>query len=188
VERFALTSALASPLYQFSDQGIDIPYENAVTKYDDSLIVNDVTVTRLGGSPQNVFNQSSIDTYFQRSGIREDILVQTDSEALSQAQALLTTREDTETRIDSIQLNIIDGSDSALCIAGLNVELLDCVEITKGMPGSTSIVRTLLVQGINHDITNRRMTTTLFTGEALIDGFILDSQVEGVLDEDALSY
>lgn len=188
VERFALTSALASPLYQFSDQGVDIPYENAVTKYDDSLIVNDVTVTRLGGSPQNVFNQPSIDTYFQRSGIREDILVQTDSEALSQAQALLATREDTETRIDSIQLNIIDGSDSALCIAGLNVELLDCVEITKGMPGSTSIVRTLLVQGINHDITNRRMTTTLFTGEALIDGFILDSQVEGVLDEDALSY
>ena len=188
IDRFALTSALATPLYYFSDQGTNIPYENAVTKYDDSLIVNDVTVTRLGGSPQNVFDQASIDTYFQRSGLREEILVQTDAEALSQAQMLLTTRKDTETRIDSINLNIIDGDNISLVTAGLNVELLDCVEVTKGMPGNTTIVRTLLVQGINHDITNRRMTTTLFTGEALIDGFILDSLTEGVLDEDALSY
>jgi len=188
IDRFTLTEALASPQYVFSDQGTDIPYINAVTKYDDSLIVNDVTVTRLGGSAQNVFNQTSIDTYFQRSGVRSDILVQTDAEALNQAKALLATRKDTETRIDSIQLNIIDGDDVALCEAGLAIELLDCVEITKGMPGSTTIERTLLVQGINHDLSNRRMTTTLFTGEALIDGFILNSQTEGVLDEDALSY
>ena len=188
IDRFTLTEALASPQYVFSDQGTDIPYINAVTKYDDSLIVNDVTVTRLGGSAQNVFNQTSIDTYFQRSGVRSDILVQTDAEALNQAKALLATRKDTETRIDSIQLNIIDGDDVALCEAGLAIELLDCVEITKGMPGSTTIERTLLVQGINHDLSNRRMITTLFTGEALIDGFILGSQTEGVLDEDALSY
>ena len=188
IDRYTLTAALASPQYIFSDQGTDIPYENAVTKFDDSLIVNDVTVTRLGGTPQNVFDQTSIDTYFQRSGVRSDILVQTNTEALNQAQALLATRKDTETRIDSIQLNIIDGDNVPLVEAGLQIELLDCVEITKQMPGSTTIVRTLLVQGINHDLTNRRMTTTLFTGEALIDGFILNSQTEGVLDEDALSY
>jgi hypothetical protein len=188
IDRFSLTEALASPQYIFSDQGTDIPYINAVTKFDDSLIVNDVTVTRLGGSAQNVFDQTSIDTYFKRSGVRSDILVQTDSEALSQAQALLATRKDTETRIDSIQLNINDGDDVALCEAGLLIDLLDCVQITKEMPGATLIQRTLLVQGINHDLSNRRMTTTLFTGEALIDGFILNSQTEGVLDEDALSY
>lgn len=188
LDRFTLTEKLASPQYLFSDQGTDIPYFNAVTKYDDSLIVNDVTVTRLGGSAQNVFDQTSIDTYFQRSGVRTDILVQTDSEALDQARALLATRKDTETRIDSIQLNIIDGNNVALCQAGLAIELLDCVQITKGMPGGTTIERTLLVQGVNHDLTNRQMTTTLFTGEALIDGFILNSTVEGVLDQDALSY
>lgn len=188
IDRFTLTAALATPQYVFSDQGTDIPYINAVTKYDDSLIVNDVTVTRLGGSAQNVFDQPSIDTYFKRSGVRSEILVQTDTEALNQARALLATRKDTETRIDSIQLNIDDGNDVPLCIAGLNIDLLDCVQITKEMPGATSIQRTLLVQGINHDLSNRRMTTTLFTGEALIDGFILDSQIEGVLDEDALSY
>ena len=188
IDRFSLTEALASPQYIFSDQGTDIPYINAVTKFDDSLIVNDVTVTRLGGSPQNVSDQTSIDTYFKRSGVRSDILVQTDAEALNQARALLATRKDTETRIDSIQLNINDGENIDLCEAGLQIELLDCVQITKEMPGGTLIERTLLVQGINHDLSNRRMTTTLFTGEALIDGFILDSQTEGILNEDALSY
>jgi len=188
IDRFSLTEALASPQYIFSDQGTNIPYINAVTKFDDSLIVNDVTVTRLGGSAQNVFDQTSIDTYFKRSGVRSDILVQTDAEALNQAQSLLATRKDTETRIDSIQLNINDGDDVALCEAGLLIDLLDCVQITKEMPGATLIERTLLVQGINHDLSNRRMTTTLFTGEALIDGFILNSQTEGVLNEDALSY
>jgi hypothetical protein len=188
LSRDTLTGSLGFPLYTFSDQGGEIPYINAVTKFDDSLIVNDVTVTRLGGSPQNVSDQTSIDTYFKRSGIRSDVLIQTDSEALDLARALLATRKDTETRIDSIQLNMNDGDNFDLCEAGLQIELLDCVQITKEMPGATTIERTLLVQGINHDLSNRRMTTTLFTGEALIDGFIIGSQIEGVLDEDALSY
>jgi len=188
IDRTTLTQSLASPLYTFSDQGVDIPYQNAVTKFDDSLIVNDVTVTRLGGSAQNVFDQTSIDTYFQRSGVRDGILVQTDTEALDQASMLLSTRKDTETRIDSIQLNLEDGDDITLCTAGLAVELLDCVEITKSMPGSSSITQTLLVQGINHDFNNRRMITTLLTGESLIDGFILDSASQGIIGTDALSY
>jgi hypothetical protein len=188
IDRLALTQSLASPLYTFSDLGVDLPYQNAVTKFDDSLIVNDVTVTRLGGSPQNVFDQTSIDTYFQRSGVRDSILVQTDTEALDQASMLLSTRKDTETRIDSIQVTLEDGNNINLCVAGLNVELLDCIEITKAMPGSTSITRTLLVQGINHDFNNNRMTTTLLTGESLIDGFILDSLSQGIIGTDALSY
>jgi hypothetical protein len=188
IDRTTLTQSLASPLYTFSDQGTDIPYQNAVTKFDDSLIVNDVTVTRLGGSAQNVFDQTSIDTYFQRSGVRDGILVQTDTEALDQASMLLSTRKDTETRIDSIQLTLEDGNAVALCTAGLAVELLDCIEITKSMPGSSSITQTLLVQGINHDFNNRRMITTLLTGESLIDGFILDSASQGIIGTDALSY
>jgi hypothetical protein len=56
------------------------------------------------------------------------------------------------------------------------------------MPGSTSITQTLLVQGLHHDITHRKFTTTVYTGESLIDGFILDSASQGILDTDALSY
>jgi hypothetical protein len=188
IDRDQLTTSLASPLYDFSDDGTGIAFQNAVTAFDDTLIVNDVTVTRLGGSPQNVFSQPSIDTYFIHSGVREGILVQTDSEALDQASMLLSTRKDTETRIDSIQLNLEDGNDTTRCTAGLAIELLDCVTVKKAMPGNTSIQQTLLVQGLSHDFNNRKMTTTVYTGESLITGFVLDSASLGILDTSVLGY
>jgi hypothetical protein len=188
IDRNSLTASLGTPVYIFSDTGVGIAFQNAVTAFDDDLIVNDVTVTTLGGSPQNVFDQPSIDTYFIHSGSRSDILVQTNAEALDQASMLLATRKDTSTRIDSIQLNLEDGNNVSRVTAGLQVELLDSVEVTKAMPGSTSITQTLLVQGLNHDFSNRIMTTTIFTGESLIDGFILDSLTQGILDTNVLSY
>ena len=188
VDRDALTTSLATPLYDFADDGTGIAFQNAVTAYDDTLIVNDVTVTRSGGTPQNVFDQNSIDTYFIHSGVRDGILVQTDAEALDQASMLLSTRKDTETRIDSIQLNLEDGDDVSRVTSGLAVELLDCVKVTKLMPGNTSITQTLLVQGLAHDFTNNKMTTTVYTGESLITGFVLDSLSLGILDTSVLGY
>jgi hypothetical protein len=188
IDRDNLTTSLATPLYDFADDGSGIAYQNAVTAFDDTLIVNDVTVTREGGTPQNVFDQDSIDTYFIHSGVREGILVQTDTEALDQASMLLSTRKDTETRIDSLSLNLEDGDDVSRCTAGLAVELLDCVNVLKSMPGSTSIQQTLLVQGLAHDFTNKKMTTTVYTGESLITGFVLDSASLGILDTSVLGY
>lgn len=186
--RSHVTSSLASPVYDFADDGTGIAFQSAVVALDDSLVVNDVTVTRSGGSAQNVFDQDSIDKYFIHSGNRDGILVQTDAEALDMAEMLLSTRKETETRIDSILLNLEDGDDVSRVTAGLAIELMDCVDITKVMPGSTSITQTLLVQGLHHDITHRKFTTTVYTGESLIDGFILDSASQGILDTDALSY
>lgn len=188
LSRSAVTASLASPVYTFADDGSGIAFQNAVVALDDSLVVNDVTVTRAGGSAQNVFDQNSIDKYFIHSGVRDGVLVQTDQEALDMANMLLSTRKETETRIDSIVLNLEDGDNVARVVAGLNAELMDCVDVIKVMPGSTTINQTLLVQGLHHDITHRKFTTTVFTGESLIDGFVLDSASQGILDTDALSY
>lgn len=188
IDRNSLTASLGTPVYTFSDTGSGIAFQTAVTAFDDTLIVNDVTVTRSGGTAQNVFDQPSIDTYFIHSGVRDGILVQTDTEALDQASMLLATRKDTETRIDSLGLNLENGDDVSRCVAGLNVELLDSVFVTKAMPGNTTISQTLLVQGLHHDFSNRIMTTTVFTGESLIDGFILNSSTQGILGTNVLSY
>ena len=188
LSRTAVTTSLASPLYNFSDTGSNIAFQGAVVALDDSLVVNDVTVTRAGGTAQNVFDQDSIDKYFIHSGLRDGILVQTNAEALDMAQMLLSTRKETETRIDSIQLNLEDGDDINRCTAGLAIELMDCVDVTKAMPGSTTITQTLLVQGLAHDVDNRKFTTTIYTGESLVDGFILDSLSQGIIGTDALSY
>jgi hypothetical protein len=188
IDRDSLITNPAFAAYTFSDTGSDISYTNAVVAFDDTNLVNDVTVTRAGGTPQNAFDQDSIDKFFLHSGTREDILVQTDAEALNQAQGILATRKDPEVRVDSIQLNLYDDTNPNKPLAGVDIELLDGVLVTKTMPGSSSVTQPSLINGIHHDITKSSWNTTLFTAEPLLAGFVLDSSISGILDQDVLSY
>lgn len=188
VSRNNLISNPAFPVYEFSDQGVDISYTNAVVALDDTTLINDVTITRAGGTAQNAFDQDSIDKFFLHSGTRSGILVQTDAEALSQAKGILATRKDPEVRIDSIQLNLYDDTNPNKPLAGVDIELLDGVTVTKTTPGSTSVIQSSLVNAIHHDITKSSWMTTLYTSEPLLAGFVLDSDVSGILGEDVLSY
>ena len=174
----------------FADDGTGITYQQIEFANDDTLLVNDVTVTRLNSVvPQNVFDQDSIDTYFLHSGKREGILVQTDAEALDQAQTLLVARKDTTDRIDSMTLNLLDSSAPTKIVAGLNLEIFDLVNVTKTVPGGSTITKELFVQGVQHDITQIMFTTKLLTSEPLIQAFILDSTTsQGRLGSGILSY
>ena len=134
------------------------------------------------------FDQASIDKYFLHSGVRDNILVQTDTEALNQAQAILATRKDPEPRIDSIDLNLYDDINPTKPLSGVDIELLDGVTVLKTMPGSTTITQNSVVIGINHDITKSSWNTKLFTSEPLAAGFVLDSSIDGILGTDVLSY
>ena len=188
VGRDELITRPATSIYTFSDTGSDISYTNAVVAFDDTNLINDVTVTRSGGTAPNVFDQPSIDKYFLHSGIRDGILVQTDAEALNQAKGILATRMDPEVRIDSIQLNLYDDTNPNKPKAGVDIDLLDGITVTKTMPGATSVTQPSLVNAIHHDITKRSWNTTLYTSEPLLAGFVLNSTVSGILGEDVLSY
>jgi hypothetical protein len=174
----------------FTDTGTGLPYVNVDFAYDDTQIFNDVTVTRAGGTPQNVQSTSSIETYFIHSGSRSGILVETDQEALDQATMILNAKANAVFRIDSITLNLKDTSDSALVTAGLDLDIFNLINVTKTTPGASSVTLELFVQGVQHDISNRVWTTKLLTAEPIIQAFILDSATQGVLDgtQGVLSY
>jgi hypothetical protein len=173
----------------FADDGTGITYQQIEFANDDTLLVNDVTVTRLNGTSQNTFDQTSIDTYFLHSGKRDGILVQTDAEALDQAKTLLVARKDTTDRIDSMTLNLLDSSAPTKIVAGLKLEIFDLVNVTKTVPGGSTITKELFVQGVQHDITQRMFTTKILTAEPLIQAFILDSTTsQGRLGSGILSY
>ncbi len=174
----------------FTDTGTGLPYVNLDLAYDDTQIFNDVTVTRAGGTPQNVQSTSSIETYFIHSGSRSGILVETDQEALDQATMILNAKANAVFRIDSITLNLKDTSDSALVTAGLDLDIFNLINVTKTTPGASSVTLELFVQGVQHDISNRVWTTKLLTAEPIIQAFILDSATQGVLDgtQGVLSY
>jgi hypothetical protein len=165
----------------FSDDGSGISYAQIDLAFDDTLIVNDVSVQRLNGTNQTVTDQTSIDNYFIHSGARTGILVQSDTESLDQAKMILDARKDATLRIDSMTLNLVDDGQTARNIAGIDLEIFNLVNVTKTMPGSTSITSELFVQGLQHDITRTTFTTKILTSEPIIQAFILDSTTQGIL-------
>jgi hypothetical protein len=173
----------------YADDGTGIYYQGIDFAYDDTLIVNDVSVQRLGGSVMNVFDQTSIDTYFLHSGVRDKLLIETDTEANSQATLLLAARKDAVLRIDSMTLNLFDDSADTRIVAALDSEIFDLINITKSVPGGSTVTRELFVQGISHDISPRSWNTILLTSEPIIQAFVLDSTTsQGRLDSGILSY
>jgi hypothetical protein len=174
----------------FNDNGTNIAYQSIDFAYDDTQIFNDITVTRLNGTPQEVQSTSSIETYFIHSGTRSELLMQSDSEALNQANMLLHARENALFRIDSIGLNLMDSSATSRIVAGLDSDLFTLINVTKTAQDSSTITLELFVQGITHDITPNTWTTRFLTAEPIIQAFILDSTTQGVLDgtQGVLSY
>ena len=172
----------------FNDDGSAITYYNAVWRLDDTLVYNSASITRTGGTAQVAINQPSIDKYFVHSYNQQNLLMQTDAVALDYAQAYVASRAETSVRCDAIQLDLYTNNYNAGIIAALGLDYFDPVTITTNQPGSSTLTKTLQVFGVAQSITPNSWKTTLTTLEPIIDGFILDSAIYGLLDSGVLSY
>jgi hypothetical protein len=172
----------------FNDNGTDISYFNAVWRLDDTLVYNSASVTRTGGTAQTAINQASIDKYFVHSYNQQNLLMQTDAVALEYAQAYVASRAETSIRCDAIQLDLYTDNYNTGIIAALDLDYFDPVTITTNQPGGSTLTKTLQVFGVAMSITPNSWKTTLTTLEPIIDGFILDSAIYGLLDSGVLSY
>jgi hypothetical protein len=172
----------------FNDNGSAIGYFNAVWRLDDTLVYNSASITRTGGTAQTAINQPSIDKYFVHSYNQQNLLMQTDAVALDYAQAYVASRAETSIRCDAIQLDLYTDNYNAGIIAALGLDYFDPVTITTNQPGGSTLTKTLQVFGVAQSITPNSWKTTLTTLEPIIDGFILDSAIYGLLDSGVLSY
>lgn len=172
----------------FNDNGSDISYFNAVWRLDDTLVYNSASITRTGGTAQVATNQASIDKYFIHSYNQQNLLMQTDAVALDYAQAYVASRAETSIRCDAIQLDLYTDNYNTGIVAALDLDYFDPVTITTNQPGGSTLTKTLQVFGVAHNITPNSWKTTLTTLEPIIDGFILDSSIYGLLDSGVLSY
>jgi len=152
------------------------------------LIYNDATFTPIGLAAQNSYNQASIDTYFVHSKVRENLLMQTEAEALQLAQSFVASRKDTSIRIDAITLDLTTPDYAAGITAALTLDYFSPVSITNIQPAGSEITQLLQVQGIQHEITPNSWRTTFATFEPILDGFILDNATYGIIDTSVLSY
>jgi len=187
-DRALTSSSVAGTPVDFNDNGTGISYNNAVWKLDDTLVFNKVSITRTGGTAQVAFNQASIDKYFLHSYQEQNLLMETDTEALNNARAFLASRQETSIRCDAVTLDLYTANYDAGITAALDLDFFDPITVTTTQPGSSTLTKTLQVFGVSHDIKPSNWKTTLTTLEPIIDSFILDSSLYGVLGTSTLSY
>jgi hypothetical protein len=184
---FTTSSVNATPII-FNDNGTGIQYFDALWLLNDVLIYNSAQITRSGGTTQSAINQASIDKYFIHSYNQQNLLMTSDADALNYARAYVASRAETTTRCDAITLDLYTANYDAGVTAALDLEFFDPVSITTTQPGSSTLTKTLQVFGVAHSITPNSWKTQFTTLEPIIDGFILDSTLYGILDTSVLAY
>jgi len=164
----------------------DIPYKNLVFAFDDKLIVNQSTVTRVGGTAQTYTDTASVAEYFPHVVNFSDLVVQTDTDAANIAAIYVATRSTTTIRIDNMTVDLYDPLVPNGTILGL--DYFDNVIISNIQPDGSTITKNLQIQGINWDITPNAFVGNFTTLEPIVDGFIIGNSTYGVIGEDILSY
>ena len=187
-DRSVTSSSVAATPVVFNDNGTAIDYFNATWVTNDTLVYNEANITATGLATQTASDAASIAKYFLHSYNQQNLLMQTTAEALNYAQAYVASRAETSVRCDEIQLDLYTANYDAGIIAALDLDYFDPVTITTNQPGGTTLTKTLQVFGKHMEITPNSWRVKMTTLEAIIDGFILDSTLSGILDESVLSY
>ena len=187
-DRSVTVESIAATPVIFADNGTGIDYFDASWILNDVLIFNKATITRAGGSPQVALNQASIDKYFLHSYFLDNLLMQTDAEALDYAGAYCGSRAETTTRCDAIVLDLYTPNYDTGIVAALDLDFFDPITIITTQPGGSLLEKTLQIFGVRMNITPNSWKTTFTTLEPIIDGFIIGNVDYGILDTSVLSY
>jgi hypothetical protein len=179
-----LDASFATIAAEFSDDGTNIPYNALQVIYGQEFLYNRIQATIQGGTVQ-IANDAASQTEF---GITTyslpDLLLESDSEALTLANYLVALYANPQYRFDDLGLVV-----SAMSAGNRNainaLELQDVVTVTRtyttGSP--LSVTELYAVERLTHLITagEHRVTVGLFNTEILYQ-LILDDAIFGVLD------
>lgn len=86
----------------FGDDAGEMKYHRIELVYGDRFLYNDIRITRNGGTQQSAEDSTSQDNYGKRTLTRSKLLITADTEALSQAQYLLSRFKEPYTRVKKI--------------------------------------------------------------------------------------
>lgn len=184
-DRDDVVGSLAVAPIEFN-QTTGIPYSDLRFAFDDKLIINSATMQRVGGSVVSANDPDSIAKYFPHGMNVENLIAQTDAQVQDIADIYVATRKETTIRIDAMTIDLLDPAVPTDTIIGL--EYFDNVEITNIQPDSSTITKTLQVQGLAWDITPNSMNCTVTTLEPIVEGFIVGSSTYGIIGQSILGY
>ena len=166
----------------------DITYQNVEFDISDFQMINKVTVTPTGLTGQVAQDSASITDYFQHSRVRSGIM-QTEADALNQAQMIIASRKEqgVNIQLNSLTVDAYSQDDAARTTAALELDIFDPIEVTQTLPAG-NVVSDSVIAGVQYQITPNSFLVTFSCAQPFAVGFLLDSAVDGLLDEDILSY
>ena len=182
--------ASGGTLTKFSDVpgSSNITYQAVEFDISDYQMINKVTVTRTGGNAQTASDTASIDDYFQHSRVRSGIM-ETDASALNQAQMIIASRKEqgVNIQLNSLTVDAYGQNDPSRVLAALNLDMFDPIQVTQTLPAG-NVVTDSVIAGLTYQITPKSFLVTFTCAQPFAVGFLLDSTVDGVLDQDSLAY
>lgn len=190
LSRADIITASGGTLTNFSDVpgSGDITYQAVQFDISDYQLINKATVTRTGGTAQTASDTASIDDYFQHSRIRSGIM-ETDIDALNQAQTIIASRKEqgVDIQLNSLTVDAFGEDDPDRVIAALNLDVFSPIRVTQTLPAG-NVVSDSVIAGVTYQITPKSFQVTFTCAQPFAVGFLLDSAVDGLLDEDSLAY
>ncbi len=190
MSRNDIITASGDTLTDFSDVNGsgDITYQAVEFDISDFQMINKVTVTPTGLTGQTASDTASIDDYFQHSRVRSGIM-QSEADALSQAQMIIASRKEqgVNIQLNSLTVDAFGEDDPARVTAALELDIFDPIQVTQTLPAG-NVVSDSVIAGVQYAITPNSFLVTFSCAQPFAVGFLLDSAVDGLLDEDSLSY
>ena len=183
--RHEVASSISGTPIEFNQTG-GIPYRNVVFAFDDKLVINTASMQRIGGTAQVYQNAASVAKYFPHQYSAQNLVIDTDANALNIAATYVATRAETTIRIDSMTVDLLDPAVPTDTMIGL--DYFANVRISNIQPDGSTIVKTLQVQGLQWEISPNAMQVTVTTLEPLVDGFIIGSAERGIIGVSAMTY
>ena len=190
LSRTDIISASGGTATAFSDVpgSGDVTYQAVQFDISDYQMVNKVTVTPTGLTGQTASDTQSINDYFQHSRLRNGIM-QTEADALNQAQMIIASRKEqgVDLQLNSLTVDAFGEDDSSRVVAALNLDVFDPIEVTQTLPAG-NVVTDSVITGLTYQITPKSFLVTFTCAQPFAVGIVLNSTVDGVLDEDSLAY
>lgn len=178
----------AAPITYFSNDGTGIQYSGITFAHDDKLIVNTASMTNIGGTAQSYQDNDSVYKYFPHSVNQTNLVGINDAQAANIAKVYVQTRKDTTIRIDAISQDLTTPNYASGIVAALTLDYFSTVDIKNVQSNGSTIEKTLQVMGSNYTITPNTFDITFTTSEPIVDGFILNSTLYGILDSSVLAW
>jgi len=180
---------------EFGDGGYaatgEIPYASAAPSSLVESLVNTVTASNAGGTEQTAQDSASVAAYLVKTHTRNDLLGQTDAEALLWANAIKYQYATPRRRWQSISFNTPTPEvQGAHWPAVLGREFADRITVTRRPAGGGDpIVRDCFVRGITHQSDGVAWTSSIVLQSAdRYSFFVVGDTTLGVLGANALAY